>query len=377
MERIQISQPESAAEAVEVAAKTLCEGGLVGFPTETVYGIAARADHDQAMEKLSGLLGEPGLEQPWTLHLANARAAEQLLGRLPGLVRYWFSRMWPGPVTIMLELSDQLAADPDWPAGPDTMRDRIVRGGVISLRCPDHPVARAMLDAVPHVVIAAGASKNGSLPVTPEDALSQVGDSLDLLLEDGQTRYARPSTVIRVGAAGRPDDVFVVREGVYSERFIRKMLKINILFVCTGNTCRSPMSEIMARTLLSQRHQVRVQQLPELGIEIGSAGVYGQGCVPASLPAQEAVKRLGLDLSEHRSRGLTTEMIHQADLVFCMTRSHQDAILRQIPEASDKVHLLSSEAEIADPYGSDVESYATCLNQIKTALERRIEEFSL
>lgn len=378
LDRLVIRDESDRATAVARAAEVLGAGGLLVFPTETVYGVGARADHDDAMSRLAALLGEPASDQPWTLHLPSVASAHRLLGPMPGLVRYWLGRMWPGPITVVLELPHDMVKDTQWlGATEESVRPRLVRQGVMSLRCPDHPLTQALLEKVPYPIVAAGVAAGRAPTDGSGEVARQIEEGADMVLDAGPSRYGRPSTVIRIGRTGRPDDVHILREGVYSERFIRKMLNVRILFVCTGNTCRSPMAEAVAQALLSQKHQVRSQQLPEFGIEIGSAGVYGEGSVPASQPAQEAVRRMGLDLADHRSRELTAEMIHQSDLIFCMTSGHRDAILRQTPEAESKVHLLVENDDIVDPYGSDLPAYVDCLEQIRAALDKRLEEFAL
>lgn len=112
---------------------------------------------------------------------------------------------------------------------------------------------------------------------------------------------------------------------------------MNYLFVCTGNTCRSPMAHCLMERLTGEKCQ--------------SAGLFAADGQPASRGAQNAMTALGLDLSGHRSQAVTTDLILWADKVFCMTDGHL-ATLRQIfPQFQSKFHVF--DPPVPDPYGGD------------------------
>ena len=137
-----------------------------------------------------------------------------------------------------------------------------------------------------------------------------------------------------------------------------------LIFVCTGNTCRSPMAEGLLKKLLG----------PDCGWEVSSAGVHAGNGAPASSGAVEALRMLGIDLTGHRSRRLTPEMVRTADLIVTMTRSHRDAVLDISPESEGKVFLLKSfgiaqcAADIYDPVGEALDVYRRVRDEIDAAL---------
>ncbi|NOU35866.1 MAG: low molecular weight protein arginine phosphatase [Kiritimatiellaceae bacterium] len=137
-----------------------------------------------------------------------------------------------------------------------------------------------------------------------------------------------------------------------------------LIFVCTGNTCRSPMAEGLMKNLLG----------PDCGWDISSAGVHANNGCPASSGAVEALRMLGLDLSGHSSRRLTPALVHNADLLVTMTRGHRDAILAIAPESAGKVFLLKSfgvaqcAADIYDPVGEALDVYCRVRDEIDAAL---------
>ena len=139
-----------------------------------------------------------------------------------------------------------------------------------------------------------------------------------------------------------------------------------ILFVCTGNICRSPMAEGIFRQTMKGRRDIRVV----------SAGI---GAIDGQLPspyAVQAVKELGIDISRQRSRQLTGELIQEADYIFGMTHSHVDTVFLLYPQAAEKTFLLREfddtldifEKDISDPIGGSYEIYLNCRDQIEQGI---------
>jgi glycine hydroxymethyltransferase len=139
-----------------------------------------------------------------------------------------------------------------------------------------------------------------------------------------------------------------------------------ILFVCTGNVCRSPMAEGLFRHAIKGRGDFRV-------LSAGVGAIEGQ---PPSAHAVEALRELGIDISTQRSRMLTAEVVNQADYIFGMTHGHVDAINLLYPQAAEKTFLLREfdetldvfEKDISDPIGGSYEVYLDCRDQIEQGI---------
>jgi protein-tyrosine phosphatase len=362
---IQISEEQDVARAVKPAADALRAGGLVAFPTETVYGVGAVATQAKAFEALRELKQRPAA--PFSLHLAEAAEVERYVRDIPQAARRLMAKAWPGPVTILLPTGGKLADE----KLDKAVYDRLAPEGMIGLRCPDHPVCRQLLLQVGEPVVASSANLAGKRPPLDADGvLKQLKDRIDVLVDAGPTRYSEASTIVSFDKG----QLKIIRPGVYDERMIRRMTARLLLFVCSGNTCRSPMAAALAAKLLAEELHCRVKNLPEHGIEIVSAGTLGLEGMPATLEAVEAAAGLGGEVGTHRSRKLTSELIQAADMVFCMSRSHVAEVKRMVSSASSKTHLLDESGDISDPIGAGPDAYVQVAGRIESCLRKKMKE---
>lgn len=134
-----------------------------------------------------------------------------------------------------------------------------------------------------------------------------------------------------------------------------------LLFVCTGNTCRSPMAEYLARDMIEK------QGLSDR-IMVTSAGMAAAEGEPASPNALVALQNRGIDANAHRARQLSPELVTEATRIYVMTAAHRDAILRVLPDAAEKITVIG----IPDPYGMDLEAYEACLDAICRFFEEEL-----
>jgi L-threonylcarbamoyladenylate synthase len=365
----QVSEAQVDSADIRRAAEVLRDGGIVLLPTETVYGAAGVLSHPEARKALRTIRGgEDG--RPLTIHVPGREQARQYIGPVNELAERMLRKLWPGPVGLLFtvpeprqrEVAGRLGVEPP----------QIYDGDSITLRCPDHQVALEVLRQVDQPVVMTAVGRS---PYTgPGEQLPEsLQENVDLVLDAGPTRFSRPSTLLRVGEDGYE----VVRTGVYDERIIDRMLKTTILFVCSGNTCRSPMAEAIARRVLADRMQVKPDELENKGVNVLSAGSFAFPGARATPHAADAVQELGGDLSSHRSRPLSVELIHQADAIFVMGRSHAEAVTALVPSAREKVRTLHPERDIEDPIGGDAGLYRELAGEMKKLIEQRLNEESL
>ena len=134
-----------------------------------------------------------------------------------------------------------------------------------------------------------------------------------------------------------------------------------ILFVCTGNTCRSPMAEGIFKKILADRGVK--------GVECSSAGLFAMTGDSACYNAVKAAERFGVDISTHRARRITSYILDETDEFVCMTREQAASLSLYVP--TEKVTVLGG--GVPDPYGGDLETYIICANAIKAALAEQFD----
>lgn len=359
-------------DAIRKAASVLEGGGLVVFPTETVYGVAANAALPEAVERLRDVKDRPA-PKPFTVHIGRPEDLDRYVPSPSPQGRRLAAKGWPGPLTLIFSVREPDDA-PAMRDLPDGQRQAIYCDGTIGLRCPDAKPTNDLLTQVSGPVVASSANPIGCPPaVSGQDAHGCLDGQVDLILDAGRSKHARPSTIVRVNEHG----CTIVRVGVLDERLIERMLTISFLFVCSGNTCRSPMAEGLCRKVLAERLGCSTDELADRGYMVSSAGTHGLGGHPATPEAVQACKDLGADISAHRARALVPELIHVADYVFTMTESHAETVGTLMPSARSKTVRLDPDANVEDPIGGGVELYRNLAKRIEDLIRRHLEGIEL
>ena len=345
--RLRLNSKDDGATIAE-AARCLAAGGLVAFPTETVYGLGANADDPKAMAKLRRVKARDG-NKPFTIHIADWSDLARYARRTSAPARKLIEKYWPGPLTVVFPGDG---------------------GRGIGVRFPAHEVARAIIRGAGVAVVLPSANRGGEPPASNAAEVEHtLGGEIDLIVDGGPATLGESSTVVSF-AHGR---IEVLREGIISEQAVRDTARTVILFVCTANSCRSPIAEALCRMMLAGRLGVAPDDLDETGYEVASAGVSG-GFGAASDEAMVAAAHLGADLSGHRARALTREMLADADMVFAMTQSHVDGVVAMDPDSAPRVKLLDPRGrDIEDPMGGGREEFRVCASRIRQCLKQIVE----
>jgi L-threonylcarbamoyladenylate synthase len=190
---------------LERAAEILRRGGLVAYPTDTVYGLAALPSNDAACKRLFETK-KRAPDQSTPLLIASPHDLTLVAADVPAVARRLIGQFWPGGLTIVL------------PKAP-TFRSLAVAGDTVALRVPDHPVPRELVRLLDSPITGTSANvAGGPEPLTADDVRAQLGDAVDLILDGGRCPGARPSTVIDCTV----DPPRIVREGAISrEELVR------------------------------------------------------------------------------------------------------------------------------------------------------------
>jgi protein-tyrosine-phosphatase len=149
------------------------------------------------------------------------------------------------------------------------------------------------------------------------------------------------------------------------------------LFVCSGNTCRSPMAAAIANAEIAARLNIPSKSLETVNVRAMSAGVSARVGAPLTEEAVEVLRSLSVPVQPHAARNLTSELAAQAELIFCMTKAHRKAVVEMLPQVEGKTYCLSTEVDVDDPIGKGMAAYVDCARQIQRLVQLRLNELGL
>jgi tRNA threonylcarbamoyl adenosine modification protein (Sua5/YciO/YrdC/YwlC family) len=320
---------------IREAAMVLRKGGLVAFPTETVYGLGANFLDKKAIDRLYSIKNRPP-DKPFTFHVADFETLNELEIELSGRAERLIRKFWPGPLTIVaLNRKKQK----------------------IGLRMPRNKIALELIRRSGVPVVAPSANISGNKPpVSGEEVILELNGSIDAILDSGPTEIGIESTVLDVMS----EPFVLLREGAISKEDL--MADYHILFVCTGNSCRS----VMAKAMLEK--YLKGSGLSDK-VWVDSAGTGAYSGIRAAPNTIEVMREEGTDVSGHTGKGITPGLLRKSDFIFIMEHLHRKIILNMLPEADSKVRLLREEGDISDPIGKSIEEYRVVRDIIKDRVE--------
>lgn len=342
-------------EVIDRSVSELAGGHVVGLPFDTCYALCGLATDEQVGHALRS--ADAG-ESAWALASADPESARVLLEPLSTLQSRLISRLWPGPVLMRFPDGERL------PSLPDAVVPLVQSPAGLQLLVPESPLCRRVLELLAGPLVCA-VSGDRHIGETAEHLNQRSGTNTGLIVDAGPTLRRYPLTILDVS----PDSWKVARPGAVPERTIAEAACCQVLFICSGNTCRSPMAERLFRKLLARGLKCHEEELLKRGFSVRSAGLAAFEGAPASRESVELLHERGIDLSDHQSRRVSANLLLDADYILTMTRMHRETILQSYPELADRVRTIAPDgADVSDPYGAGIDEYRRCFEQLENYL---------
>ncbi len=372
MEYYRVDPEKPQQKIIDRAVHVIRNGGIVVYPTDTLYGLGVDIYNQQALNKLYHIKGRNSV-LPVSLLVNNFEQIENFAGTFPFDVYGHLKKLLPGRITVLFENKHRYAIS--FFKRYETLGKPLHKVG---FRIPDHAVCKKLTDQLGWPITSTSANLSGKDNVTSiQEVIAQFGNKLDCILDAGPMESKRGSTVIDMSK--RP--YLVLREGdismdelrhkAPSAPFKKRKFRFVVTFVCSGNICRSPMAEILLKAKIEK---TKYRDF----MHIQSAGTLGIEDQPADDMTIVVCTENELDVSRHRSQGISTNLMEDSDLVIAMAANHVDFLKEHYPEHRDKIVLLKNwqrtkalaNPSIADPVGQNKAFFRDTFNEIRNEIKR-------
>ncbi len=347
---ISINSSSIREEDLNKVAIALTKGKIVALPTETVYGLAANLDNKETLKKLSKIKKRP-TGKKFTVHIGSLEELDLYVEKVPPYGYRLIEKFWPGPLTLVCK--------------------EIKSDSTLGVRYPDHSVtARILRQARCRIVMPSANLSGGNPAVTPQEVDEIFGDKVDIIVDSLLPELKVSSTVVDVTKI----PFKILRSGAIYDTDIKNLSeKRRVCFVCTGNTCRSPMAEYILKEMLKKRRPDIVER-----VEVVSCGTAGIKGAPASQGAQTVLSERGIDVTGHRSRGIDKYLVKSCDVILNMSKGHQGIVLELDPNSDTRTFLLGDFSDnefkdVPDPLGGEIEDFRKAADLISKALDKFVD----
>ncbi|MCD6176758.1 MAG: Sua5/YciO/YrdC/YwlC family protein [Candidatus Cloacimonetes bacterium] len=317
--------------------------------TGSMFGIGCSAFSKEAVTKID-LLKDRKDKSGYIVLIPDIDWLNRFDVQLTPKVNRILQQYWAGELSVILEV-------------PDPRFNDISQNAKVAFRIPTNELLREYIIKLDQPIISTSVNKSGKKPVQNLDEILTGFESwfdFAILPDNVQRSNNLPSTIIEF----TDEKLSIIRKGSIPFSEIELSYEApQILFVCTGNTCRSPIAKCLAKRIITEK---------EIKFRVTSAGFTTDG-MPISENSNYVLALHGIDASEHTSTLLNEESLRKSWLVLTMTANHKNKILQLYPASASKVYTLSEytglSSDITDPFGKDIEYYKNTFEEINEKVQ--------
>lgn len=340
---------------IKEALQALERGDVVATPTDTVYGLVADPFKKEAIEKIYQLKGRSP-DKPLILFVSSLEEANKF-AHFDERATKVANTFWPGPLTIVLKVRGSV---------PESV---VTRKRTIAIRLPDSPYVSVLIKKLGKPLASTSANPSGfSAFILRREVKQKWGNRVTLI--GMSSKGARPSTILDLSEKRAkilrkgPISILEIEKTIRETTILVPPIKFNVLFVCTGNTCRSPMAKFILDDLLTGDIKNRVF--------VESAGILPTKGSPMTDEARLVLEEIGIRPGPHSSKPIEKDLLERSDWILCMEERHIEEI--ETLGFGDKTELLGGEefGEIPDPIGLGLTFYRQVREIIKASIKKRV-----
>ncbi|MCB0284051.1 MAG: threonylcarbamoyl-AMP synthase [Calditrichaeota bacterium] len=356
---------------IKKAVECLKKGGVIVYPTDTLYGLGIDTYNRNAVNKLF-LIKQRDMRRPVSLLVDSIERIEEEFG-LDEEVKSDLEKLLPGRITAVIKNKKQKK---------NPILEQIEKEGeylpTVGVRIPDHPVSAAIAAEFKSPISSTSANISGMDNVfSIQNVIAQFSSELDFILDAGPIQESMGSTIIDFTSS----PYLILRDGDFPKDELKEILgkdriyqqrkEYVITFVCSGNICRSPIAEAVLKKMLSKTKYKDF-------IRVHSAGTLRMDSSPAHDFAVDISRENEVDLNDHLSKHINREIVKESSIIFCLAQNHYNYLVERYPTHRDKIFLLKqwksnhqvSIPSIADPIGHSYEFFKDTFSEIRAELKR-------
>jgi len=359
------NQETPSREAVNQAIKALRSGGIIIYPTDTLYGFGVMINNKKAIKKLYDIKKRER-KRPFSILINDIEQAEHICGGLTSREEEFFKRLLPGKITVLVKAKRKLNI-----SGFENLNK-------VGFRIPESNLCHLLVEKTGSPISSSSVNISFEPNINDSSEITEkFSKDVDVFLDSGPVFSLKGSSVVDLTTSPPT----LVREGDIIKETIEKKLNIKlsssikrnfiITFICSGNICRSPMAEGIFKKLLEKSRFIRQ-------VTVNSAGTLNLMPTRASEEAIKISHNHKVDINKHRSQPVEKLILDEANIIICMAAYHQNILLKNYPEYADKIYILKNmnkekdliDPSIADPIGMTEEFYEQIYDQIESELRR-------